>query len=148
MIQAASLTEYNGSMHWVAQEATGAAEFWNDGYIGTGIDVAVIDSGVLPVDGLTNPGKVIDGPDLSFESQAENLVHLDTLGHGTHMAGIIAGRDDAASLIQKGDQENFLGMAPGARILNVKVADSAGAVEFPRSSPRSIGSCSIATTTE
>jgi serine protease AprX len=36
---------------------------------------------------------VINGPDLSFESQAPNLRHLDTFGHGTHMAGIIAGRD-------------------------------------------------------
>jgi serine protease AprX len=129
MIQASNLNEYNGSMYWVAQEATGAAEFWNDGYIGTGVDVAVIDSGVLPVQGLTYPGKVINGPDLSFESQAENLIYMDTFGHGTHMAGIIAGRDDGADTVQRGEEANFLGMAPGARIVNVKVADSAGAVD-------------------
>ena len=36
---------------------------------------------------------MVNGPDLSFESQAPNLRNLDTFGHGTHMAGIIAGRD-------------------------------------------------------
>lgn len=121
--------EYSGSMYWVAQEATGAADFWSQGYTGAGVDVALIDSGVVPVDGLTYPNKVINGPDLSFESQADNLRYLDTYGHGTHMAGIIAGRDDAATTVQKGDDENFLGMAPGARILNVKVADAQGAVD-------------------
>lgn len=129
LIQTTNLEEYNGSMYWVAQAATGAASFWDDGYIGTGIDVAVIDSGVVPVNGLTYPGKVINGPDLSFESQAENLIYQDTFGHGTHMAGMIAGHDDRASEVKRGNTAHFLGMAPGARIVNVKVADSAGAVD-------------------
>ena len=38
-------------------------------------------------------GKVIYGPDLSLESQAPNLRNLDTNGHGTFMAGLIAGND-------------------------------------------------------
>ena len=113
--------QYSGSMEWITNQITGANRFWNAGYDGSGIDVALIDTGVVPVDGLTWPGKVINGPDLSFESQADNLRHLDTYGHGTHLAGIIAGRDDADS--------QFSGMAPGARIVNVKVADSGGAVD-------------------
>jgi serine protease AprX len=112
-----------GSM-FGAYTATGADEMWNKGYTGDGVDVALIDSGVLPVSGLTMTGKIVHGADLSFESQASNLRYLDTYGHGTHMAGIIAGRDGGAS-IQK-DQNVFLGMAPGARILNVKVADAHG----------------------
>ncbi len=113
--------QHSGSMEWVTNQLTGATEFWRHGYDGTGIDVALIDTGVVPVDGLTYPGKVINGADLSFESQADNLRYLDTFGHGTHLAGILAGRDDADS--------EFLGMAPGARIVNVKVADSQGAVD-------------------
>ena len=85
------------------------------------IDVAVIDSGVVPVQGLTTGGKVINGPDLSFDSQSEDLRYMDTYGHGTHLAGIIAGYD--------GTRTGFLGVAPGARIVNVKVANYEGAVD-------------------
>ncbi|MCP4303336.1 MAG: S8 family serine peptidase [bacterium] len=122
---------YAGSMYWVAQEITGAAEYWNDEYTGEGVDVALIDSGVVPVDGLDSTNKVINGIDLSFESQADNLRYLDTYGHGTHMAGIIAGRSSEVESddIQKGEDEGFLGMAPNSRIVNVKVADNNGAVD-------------------
>ena len=123
------LGRYAGSMFWITNKVTGASDFWMAGYTGAGIDVALIDTGVVPVDGLRYPGKVINGADLSFESQADNLRYLDTYGHGTHLAGIIAGRDDAASAIVEGDSSVFLGMAPGARIVSVKVADSMGAAD-------------------
>jgi len=42
---------------------------------------------------LSGAGKVLNGPDLSFESQAAGTRYLDGYGHGTHMAAIIAGRD-------------------------------------------------------
>jgi hypothetical protein len=123
-------TEDLGSMYSIAQEVTGAAEMWNDGITGRGVDVALIDSGVVPVNGLRVPGKVVNGADLSFESQSESLRYLDSYGHGTHMAGIIVGRDDAApEMVQKGDNKNFLGMAPGARLVNVKVADANGVTD-------------------
>jgi hypothetical protein len=119
-----------GSMFTIAQSVTRAGEFWNDGFTGQGVDVAMVDSGVVPVDGLTVPGKVINGPDLSYESQAPHLRYLDTYGHGTHMAGIIAGRDDAVpSPVRKGNHDRFLGMAPDARIVSVKVADAHGVTD-------------------
>jgi serine protease AprX len=124
-----SAGQYPGSMYWITHNATGAKDFWNAGYTGAGIDVALIDTGVVPVDGLRWPGKVINGPDLSFESQADNLRYLDTYGHGTHLAGIIAGRADAATSISSANSGDFLGMAPDARIVNVKVADALGAVD-------------------
>ena len=118
-----------GSMYYVAQEVTGAGEYWNDGFAGKGVDVALIDSGVLPVEGLRTPGKVVHGPDLSFESQADNLRNLDTYGHGTHLAGIIAGRDSTIpARIQKGE-ERFAGVAPDARLVSIKVADANGATD-------------------
>jgi serine protease AprX len=121
-----SATSDVGSMLNVSQ-MTGAQLYWQAGYTGAGVDVALIDSGVAPVDGLTTPGKVINGPDLSLESQNSNLRYLDTLGHGTHMAGIIAGRANAAVPGNYvGDQTNFLGMAPDARIVSLKIADAFG----------------------
>jgi serine protease AprX len=109
---------------------TGASKFWSGGYTGQGVDVAVIDSGVVPVDGFTRPNKLIYGPDLSFESQEDSLRHLDTFGHGTHMAGIIAGYDSGASSPPRaGDTSSFLGMAPGARVVSLKVADRGGSAD-------------------
>ncbi len=130
---ATGLGDYNpntfeGSMYRVAQSVVKADEYWKAGYTGAGIDVALIDSGVVPVEGLTQPGKVINGPDLSFESQADNLRYLDTFGHGTHMAGIIAGRDTDTPITNL-NTDAFMGIAPGSRIVNIKVADSNGATD-------------------
>jgi subtilisin family serine protease len=119
-----------GSMQYVAQAATGASAFWNAGITGRGVDVALIDSGVVPVNGLRTAGKVLQGPDLSFESQIPNLRYLDTFGHGTHMAGIIAGRDDATPASVRGGEQTFVGIAPDARIISLKVADSRGATDL------------------
>ena len=47
----------------------GAQAAWARGWTGAGVDVAVIDTGVAPVPGLDGPGKVVTGPDLSFDSQ-------------------------------------------------------------------------------
>ena len=108
---------------------TGARQMWSAGFTGKGVDVALIDTGVVPVQGLKGDGKVFNA-DLSFESQNGNLAYLDTYGHGTHMAGIIAGRDQTeAPWSYSADQTSFLGMAPDARILNVKVADAHGGAD-------------------
>jgi serine protease AprX len=104
----------------------GAHAYWNAGYTGQGVGVALIDSGVTPVDGLNTPGKVVNGPDLSFESQVPSLQYLDTFGHGTHMAGIIAGRDSSVTSVSSNDTTHFLGMAPDAQIVSLKVADARG----------------------
>ncbi len=117
-----------------AQEATsGVRQAWARGYTGQGIDVAVLDSGVAPVDGLMTPGKLVLGPDLTPESQNPATRNVDSFGHGTHMAGIIAGRDTAAAdetgaeLV--GDMTNFLGVAPDARVVSVKAADENGSTD-------------------
>ena len=107
-----------------------ADDMWDAGYTGAGVDVALIDSGVVPVNGLTVPGKVFNGPDLSFESQYDGLRYLDTFGHGTHMAGIIAGRDDTTkNSLSKAASESFVGIAPGARLVSIKVADAHGVTD-------------------
>ena len=95
-------------------DVIGASQLHSAGIDGSGVGVALIDSGVVAVPGLDGTGKVVNGPDLSFESQVAQLRYLDTYGHGTHMAGIIAGNDGAAG--------GFQGVAPGAHIVDLKVA--------------------------
>ena len=96
------------------REAIGATQ---SGATGAGVDVAVIDTGMVPVPALAAAGKVVQGPDFSNQSRDTHLAHLDTFGHGTHVAGIIAGDDEASG---------FRGVAPGARLVNVKAAGADG----------------------
>ena len=103
-------------------EAIGAQRFWYSGYNGSGVDVAVIDTGIAPVNGLDRWGKLLHGPDLSFDSNADSIDHLDGNGHGTHMAGIIAGD-------LRGWRTSARGVAYGARVVNVKIGDHDGAVD-------------------
>lgn len=74
---------------------------------GKGIDVAVIDTGVAPVKYLESADAIVNGPDLSLDRQLGLPTAVDAYGHGTHLVGIIAGRD--------------AGVAPRARIVNLKV---------------------------
>jgi len=87
---------------------------------GYGIDVALIDTGVAPVSGLTG-SKVLHGPDLSFEAASPEAAYIDTYGHGTHLAGIIAG-----------DRPGAEGVAPSARIVSLKVAGNDGITTVPQ----------------
>ncbi|GIJ34141.1 type VII secretion-associated serine protease mycosin [Micromonospora sediminimaris] len=79
---------------------------------GRGVVVAVIDSGV---DG-SHPdltGQVLPGLDLVAPNGA---TQADPVGHGTTVAGLIAGRND--------DRRGVVGLAPDARILPVRVLDA------------------------
>jgi serine protease AprX len=108
----------------------GADKWWDAGYTGEGVDVAVIDSGVSPVPGLDAPGKIIHGPDLSLESQAPNLTRLDTYGHGTFMAGLIAGKSsDLTTPYSAAPASAYRGIAPDARIVSLKVATADGGAD-------------------
>jgi serine protease AprX len=99
----------------------GTQAWWSAGDTGKGIGVAIIDTGVSPVAGLNGAGKVTYGPDLSLESQSPNLQDLDTNGHGTFMAGLIAGND--------GQPGGYRGVAPDARILSLKVGVADGGTD-------------------
>jgi serine protease AprX len=111
------------SLDHVAQ-VIGADRMYGRGYTGHGVGVALVDTGVVPVEGLTS-GNVVNGPDLSFEGQSDSTRYLDTFGHGTHMAGIIAGNDPRTLL----STNRFQGIAPGARLTSVKVGTAEGAVD-------------------
>jgi serine protease AprX len=103
---------------------TGARALWGRGYTGKGIDVALIDTGITPVTGAPS---IAAGADLSLDAANPNLRFLDGFGHGTHMAGIIGGHD--ASVVRPQDAKNaFVGIAPGSRIVDVKVGAMDGTV--------------------
>lgn len=94
-------------------DAVMANKAWNGSAqdIGTGVGVAVLDTGVAanPDLGARLVAAVKTNPKASGAG--------DTYGHGTHVAGIIAGRSADGK---------YIGIAPGANIISVKVADDAG----------------------
>ncbi|SFF47191.1 Serine protease, subtilisin family [Actinacidiphila alni] len=91
----------------------GAPAAWSAGYDGTGVKVAVLDTGI----DATHPdlkGKVVAEHNFTPAPSADDFV-----GHGTHVASTIAGSGTASA----GRHE---GVAPGARLLNGKVLDDDG----------------------
>jgi serine protease AprX len=119
----------DGSLYNVVDQI-GARALWAQGITGKGVNVAVIDTGVAPVDALSGADKVVAMVDLSGEAGVPEAEFRDTYGHGTHMAGIIAGRDPGADPKTAAQRpEWFLGVAPDAGIVSVKVGDNSGAVD-------------------
>ncbi|HEX7106855.1 MAG TPA: S8 family serine peptidase [Acidothermaceae bacterium] len=107
--------------------SVGYSTYWNAGLSGQGVGVALIDSGVAPVPALSASGKVFYGPDFTPTGYFTQVRGLDTFGHGTFMAGLIAGRDPGAKAPYTSSSSYFLGAAPDAHIVSVKVADASGA---------------------
>ena len=91
----------------------GAPSVWLAGYDGTGIRIAILDTGI----DSTHPdvsGKVIDAVDFSDDGTPDDL-H----GHGTHVAATAAGTGAASG-------GTFKGVAPGASLMNIKVLNQYG----------------------
>src|SRR3989440_4984192 len=111
-------------------EAVNAPAAWKQwGLDGRGIGVAVIDSGVSAVGDLYwwNPSNQTYGSRVVY---SQNFVPgttdtSDLYGHGTHVAGIIAG----AGWFSTGSNftHTFKGIAPNANIINLRVLDQNGA---------------------
>ncbi|MDX1657456.1 MAG: S8 family peptidase [Nitriliruptorales bacterium] len=96
-------------------ETMGADQLYRKGYDGTGVGIALIDTGVTEIADLS--GRVSGGVDLTVEADG-----VDRYGHGTFVAGIAAG-DGARS---KGEHA---GVAPGAHVVPVKIAGANGAAD-------------------
>jgi serine protease AprX len=112
-----SYDESGTASAFVGASRAGAA--WRDGHLGEGIGVAVLDTGVSEMPDFE--GRLVHGPDLSGEGKL-----IDTYGHGTVMAGIIAG-SGADSATNSGGA--YTGIAPKAHIVAVKAAGANGAAD-------------------
>lgn len=89
----------------------------NSGYQGAGITVAIIDTGLAPHEDLMIPTSRIIG----FKDFVNNKdAPYDDSGHGTHIAGIIAGNGFSSD-------GRYRGIAPRANILGIKALDENGA---------------------
>ncbi|MFD5187449.1 type VII secretion-associated serine protease mycosin [Streptomyces sp. NPDC058357] len=101
------------SMQWHL-DAMKADEMWRTS-TGKGVVVAVIDSGV----DQANPdlvGQVLKGKNLEPDVKGDE--HTDYDGHGTSMAGLIAGTG------RSNGGNGAFGLAPGAKILPVRMPES------------------------
>ena len=104
-------------------QAVFAPQVWNLGWRGTGIGIAVIDSGIylhpdLNVAG-TNKSRVV------YRQSFVPSVLNDDYGHGTHVAGILAGNGTSSQ--QPGSFRLLSGIAPNANLLDLRVLDENGA---------------------
>ena len=110
--------------------STAATEAWNKddaGVTGKGVGVAVIDTGI---EGGLRDFRVSPS-DARSRVTASVLIHPgatragDSYGHGTHVAGIIGGNSWNRSGLDFA-QGRYVGVAPEANLIDVKVSDEEG----------------------
>ncbi len=116
-------------------EVHGVDIVWQEtGYTGAGSTVAIIDTGIdgahvglddLDDDNSTNDTKVIafyDAVNAPGSTNGTEVFPYDDQGHGSHCAGITAGTG--------APDYDFVGVAPQANLVGVKVLDSGGSGSF------------------
>ncbi len=89
------------------------------GYDGAGIGVAIIDSGTAPHDDLLDAATGATRVDAFVDFVNDRLNPYDDYGHGTHVAGIVAGNG-----FDSGGART--GIAPAAHIISLKALDASG----------------------
>lgn len=97
------------SLRTTYPHSANAVPAWQRGVTGDGVTVAVIDSGLTTHKDLRSA--IVGAFDLSTTADGTN----DENGHGTYVAGVIAG-----------DNKKYSGIAPDANILSLKVSGREG----------------------
>lgn len=95
-------------------DLTGRRAYWSQGFYGQGETVAVVDTGVSPHPEFED--RLLKGRNFSRDYNRDPNKYHDDRGHGTHVAGSIAGKN--------------VGVAPKAEILPVRVLSADGSGEW------------------
>jgi serine protease AprX len=96
----------------------GAPDVWRQfGLTGKGIGVAILDSGIAPHPDLA--GRIVASVDFTGGTSGRLVPPADPGGHGTHVAGLVAGDGTASG-------GAFVGVAPGANLLDIRVIRPSG----------------------
>ncbi len=108
-------------------DLVGADVVWEDGVTGEGVTVAIVDTGLSNHPGLLNK---VNGVPLNRIAAWMDFVEgsnspRDPHGHGTHIAGIIANS-------QQGPDGDWNGVAPGVRLVGVRVLDESGFSDYEK----------------
>ena len=120
--------------------AVAAPSDWSNHIRGSGVGVAVLDSGVMPMrpdflntvfrnGGVEMPGSTPRVVKNVAIAQSSKGPALDDNGHGTWVAGIIGSRG-WGDLSQRNNYDQYVGIAPDVNLINVKVSDHDGAAQM------------------
>ena len=101
-------------------QAVNAPYAWSAGLDGSGIGVAIIDSGITDQGDFSNS----NNSRLVYSGNFNNDGINNAFGHGTHVAGILAG--DGSNSAGSGYTKTFIGIAPNANVLSFRVLDGVG----------------------
>src|SRR4029077_18974770 len=114
----------------VYQKSVNADRAWTSGYTGSGVTVALVDTGIANVADLAGRVKTVTTDALGFQTapcmnfSGEPNCN-DSYGHGTFIAGIIASSGASSG-------GAYTGIAPNVNLVSVKIAGADGSADVSK----------------
>ena len=108
----------------LAARSIRADSAWSQGWTGTGVKVAILDSGLDTDPANPDLPAVIQARDYSsFPDAIGNTVLNKVTGHGTHVTGTVLGRGVLSYANTLNGGGTYKGMAPAASLVFLKIGD-------------------------